>query len=109
MPLNTGIEGGVITYESFQVAVNISYDDFHTRVCDHMKLDPQTAQLGYKFSGDRRNLRASNLASADDFLHAISEGVRRLSRARTRRVVLEISNLVCLFLIAALTELDILL
>jgi hypothetical protein len=107
VPINTGIEGGVIRYESFQVAANISYNDFRTLICERMGLDFQTAQLGYKFSHDLRGPRASNLATSDDFRRVISEGVKRLSRARTRRVILEITNLVCLFLITSLTQLDV--
>jgi hypothetical protein len=78
----------------FELAANTLFVDFCVQVHTKMNLDPRTADLGYRFSYDLRSKRPSKLRTADDFHCAIEEGVKHLSWACTRRVVLEIMNLV---------------
>jgi hypothetical protein len=72
-----------------------------------MKLDPGTADLGYRFSRDLRSVQPPKLATANDFRRAMEEGVKRISRARTRPVILEIVNLVSLSVFVMIYIIDI--
>jgi hypothetical protein len=59
-----------------------------------MDLEPQNAVLGYKFNKDRRCDPYLNLTNGDQLRAAMAKGADLIERARTRRVVLEIQNLV---------------
>ena len=53
VPLNTGIVGGTVSRVTLRLALDISFQDFFSRVCARMDLDPLKASLGYKFHTDR--------------------------------------------------------
>lgn len=71
--------------------------DFYDRVCARMDLDPKDAMLGYKFEVDPKRLiirlPPNDLVAFNTMLDKVKS---RISRARTRSVVLEIHDLVCL-------------
>lgn len=94
IPLNTGVIGGEVSRIELRLPVNISFDDFMSRVCTRMGLDPQTARLGFKYPRDPRRGRWHDLASEEHLRAAMDRGVGYISRARKRRIVLEIENLV---------------
>jgi hypothetical protein len=97
VPLNTGILGGKVTRTApFEVASDTTFNDFLDQVCRIMVLDPDTAQLGYKFSTDLRRGRATPLLNHDSYRHALEECIRRNARARVHPVLMEIENLVSL-------------
>lgn len=60
-----------------------------------MDLDPLKCHLGYKYHDDKRRGDSHQLTDEDQWRAAIDHGIQLIRRARTRRVVLEIENLVC--------------
>lgn len=78
---------------------DIPYGDFYDRICARMDLDPTEATLGYKFDSEAKN-RVIRLPPNDStvFDVMLDKTKSRIARARTRPVLLEIHNLVCLFL-----------
>lgn len=71
--------------------------DFYDRVCARMDLNPKDGILGYKFEGDAKKsiiqLPSNDLVAFDSMLEKVKSRIRR---ARTRAVILEIHDLVCL-------------
>lgn len=59
-----------------------------------MELDPLTAQVGYKFDNDPKRGEPKVLTCEEDLRQAMDHGLEKIRRARTRRVVMEIYNLV---------------
>lgn len=59
-----------------------------------MDVNPQDTAIGYKFNRDLRRADYSPLADDEDLRAAMARGVSLIQRARKRRVVLEIENLV---------------
>ena len=94
MPLNTGLVGGIVTRDKFNVPTNISFEDMFSRLCARMDLNPRDASLGYRFNKDLRRTPYKELANEDQLRTAMANGVGLIERARTKPVVLEIQNLV---------------
>lgn len=63
-----------------------------------MDLDPALATLGYKFPGDRVRDPAHRLSNEDELRQAMERGTGMIRRARSRRIYMEIHNLVGFFL-----------
>ena len=59
-----------------------------------MDVNPQDTAIGYKFNQDPHRADYSPLADDEDLRTAMARGVSLIQRARKRRVVLEIENLV---------------
>lgn len=75
---------------------DVLHGDFYDRVCARMDLDPREAILGYKFESDSKRSIIRLPPNDPDIFDAMLEKIKsRISRARTRAVVLEIHNLVC--------------
>ena len=53
VPLNSGVVGAVVSRATLRLPLDIPFQDFYTRVCMRMDLDPLEAALGYKFHCDR--------------------------------------------------------
>jgi hypothetical protein len=53
IPINTGVVRGTVSRVTIPLALDISFEDFFSRVCACMDLDPLEASLGYKFHTDR--------------------------------------------------------
>ena len=64
-----------------------------------MDVNPQVTVLGYKFNRDPHCTKYTPLTDEEDLHAAMACGVELIRQARTRRVVLEIENLVCLLFI----------
>lgn len=94
VPLNTGLVGGIIKREQFNVSTDISFEDLFERLCAKMNLNPRDASLGYKFNKDLRRTKYNELTNEDQLRTALAHGVELIERARTKPVVLEIQNLV---------------
>jgi hypothetical protein len=62
-----------------------------------MGLDPRNASLGYKYPRDSRRSQWHALANEENLRVAMDRGVGYIRRARKRRIILEIENLVCGF------------
>lgn len=99
VPQHTAVIGGVVTRAQLRLPTSLSFADFYSRVCARMDLDPLTARIGYKISGDRVRDDPNQLSNVDDYRFAVQKVVDKASRARSRAVVLELFNLVHSFLI----------
>lgn len=91
--------GGEINRIVLRLPADISFDDFMSRVCARMGLNPRDARLGYKYPRDLRRSQWHALANEVDLRAAMDRGIGYIRRARKHRVILEIENLVCLILI----------
>ena len=77
---------------------DIPYGDFYDRICARMDLDPKEAMLGYKFTVETKTSIVRLPSNGSAIFNVMLEKIKsRIARARTRPVVLEIHNLVCLF------------
>ena len=85
---------GVTTFEELILPVSISFEDFYSKVCAKMDLEPQTTSLGYRFNKDLRRTPYKDLTNEHHLHAAMNKGADLIDRARTRRVVLEIQNMV---------------
>ena len=94
VPLNTNVVGGIVSQKPLRLPVDLSFKDFFTSVCTHMELDPLNANIGYKFSGDRKTDPAFRLATEEDLRGAMQCRIDKIRRARSREVIMEIFNLV---------------
>lgn len=94
VPLNTGVVGGRISRVQIRLPVDIPFEDFFSRICAKMDLDPANAELGYKFHNDRVRDAPHQLSNDQQLREAFEQGCDLIKRARSRRVVLEIHNLV---------------
>jgi hypothetical protein len=94
VPLHTGHIGGVKAFEELVLPTDMSFNDFHGRVCGKMGLQQRGALLGYKFNKDLRHAPYHPLTNEDQLHAAMAKGADLIERARTRRVVLEMQNLV---------------
>lgn len=93
LPLNTGVVGGRVSRVQIRVPLDISFEDFFSRVCAKMDLDPADAELGYKYHNDRVRDAPHLLSDAQQLHEALERGSLLMQRARSRQVVLEIHNL----------------
>lgn len=97
VPVNTGIPGGAIQYDTFHILNAILFNQFKTKVCDRMAIDANTAVLGYKIATkDLRSEPWHNLCGEAGLREAITRGRGYISRARRfpERIALEIQNMV---------------
>ncbi|KAG1719586.1 hypothetical protein EDB19DRAFT_1620925, partial [Suillus lakei] len=94
VPLNTGVVGGRVSRVQIRFPVDIPFGDFFSRICAKMDLDPVNAELGYKFHNDRVRDAPHQLSNEQQLREAFEQGCMLIKRARSRRVVLEIHNLV---------------
>lgn len=96
IPLNTGIMGGEISRIILRLPVDIPYEDFMSRVCARMGLDPHNARLGFKYPRDACRAQWHALANEEHLRAAMDCGMAYICHARKRRIVLKIENLVCI-------------
>jgi hypothetical protein len=94
IPLNTNVVGGIVTYIPLCLPFDLSFEDFFSRVCARMELNPLDAQLGYRFEGDRQQDPTFRLANDEDLQTAKARTQDKMRRARTREVVVKLVNLV---------------
>lgn len=100
IPCNSGVIGGIIRYEKETYPVNISFHEFREQVSARMGVTPAEASIGFRFRynlnvvSQRSTTRYEELRTEARFRKIIGEMVKKLSNARTRRVVLELSNMV---------------
>lgn len=94
VPRNTGVIGGAVSWITLRLPGNTPFDDFFARVCANMDLDPATAQLGYKFHTDRVRDPPHRLSNKQELRQAMTYGLGLIRRARSRRIVMQIQNLV---------------
>lgn len=104
IPLNTGIIGGEVSRIVLRLPVDIPFEDFMSRVCARMGLNPRDASLGYKYPKDLRRSQWHALANEVDLQAAMDCGIGYICRAQKHQVILEIENLVCLILIFQFTD-----
>jgi hypothetical protein len=95
LPLNTAQAGGKVPRDLVTLPYDISFIDFRDRVCVEMGLDPQEAELGYKFHNHRVRDSPIRLAKEDDLRVAISTAQGMVRRARSKEIHIIIHNLVC--------------
>ena len=83
IPLNTNVVGGIIMQTPLRLKIDLPFQDFFSRVCANMDLDPLQAQIGYKFSGDRKMDPPFRLATEDELRAAMAQSAEKMRRART--------------------------
>jgi hypothetical protein len=76
--------------------VDIAYQDFLSRVCAHMGLDPNAAQLGWRCTDDTKRDGFIRLATLDDLTQAFARLMALKTNRRKKPVVMEICDLVSL-------------
>ncbi|KAJ3979368.1 hypothetical protein F5890DRAFT_1393553, partial [Lentinula detonsa] len=75
---------------------NLAFNDFFSRICAHMDLDPVSARIGYKIvPGQRARDIPYQISNKEEYRVAVTNIVDRINWARTREVFMEILNLVC--------------
>lgn len=94
IPLNTAVVGAQVSRTTLRLPCDIPFADFWDRVCARMGLDPEHAELGYKFPQDRVGDPPQVIATDEDLRRAIEAGQGAVRRARSRKVELVIHNLV---------------
>jgi hypothetical protein len=67
IPLNTNVVGGIVTYIPLRLPSNLPFEDFFSRICARMDLEPLDAELGYRFEGDRAQDPTFRLANNEDW------------------------------------------
>ncbi|KAE9389953.1 hypothetical protein BT96DRAFT_1002732 [Gymnopus androsaceus JB14] len=72
---------------------DLGFADFYSRVCVCMDLDPQSARIGYKLSGDRVRDAPNQLSNAVDYQFAVNKVLEKVRHAHSREVVLVLFNL----------------
>ena len=92
IPLNTTVVGAVVTRIHLRLPTDLLLEDFLSRVCAWMDLDPAAANIGYRFLHDPAAI--FRLDSEEELQNAMRRGVEKIRRARTCEVVMEIHNLV---------------
>ena len=97
IPLNTNVVGGIVTCIPLCLSADLSSEDFFSRVCARMDLEPLDAQIRYRYDGDRQKDPTFRLANEDDWRLAIGRTHEKMKRARTWEVVVKLVNLVWLF------------
>ncbi|KIJ96350.1 hypothetical protein K443DRAFT_10688 [Laccaria amethystina LaAM-08-1] len=93
IPLNTAVVGGVVTRVTLRLPTDLSFQDFFSRVCARMDLDPLEALLGYKYPGDLARQPPYRLTTNEELREAMAKRIEKIKRARTREVFMEIHNL----------------
>ncbi|KAF8957716.1 hypothetical protein BDZ97DRAFT_1951097 [Flammula alnicola] len=93
IPRNTEVQNGIVTRITIRLETDLIFEDFISRVCANMDLDPAEAVLGYKFIGDRVSEPPHRLSNADELQAAMAKGIDKIRRARSRGVVMEMHNL----------------
>jgi hypothetical protein len=99
IPLNTGTVGANVSRIQMRLPLDITFEDFFSRACAKMNLDPSEAELGYKFNLDRARDDPNQLSSETQLREAMERGEKLLIRTRTRKIILEIHNLVSILFI----------
>jgi hypothetical protein len=88
------ISGGKAT-KDIEINVNITLQDFTSRMCANMGLDPATAQIGWKTLDDAQRMPAQQLATEDDLKNAFRDLLKlKNSTRRKKEVVMLIIHLV---------------
>ena len=78
-----------------EIDVDITLQDFVSRMCANMELDPTTAQIGWKSNDDAKRAPARQLATEDDLKTAFRDLLRLKNYTRrTKEVVMHIIHLV---------------
>lgn len=77
-----------------RLETNLPYEDFMSRVCANMDLQPDDAMIGYKFDGERVSDPPHQLSNATELEIAMDKAIHKIQRARKNLVIMEIHNLV---------------
>jgi hypothetical protein len=77
------------------INIDITFQDFVSRMCAIMGIDPTTAKLGWKSSDDTQRAPARQLVNEDDLKNAVCDILKmQSSTRRTKQVVMRISDAV---------------
>jgi len=98
IPLNTGVVGGIVTQTPLRLPIDLTFQDFYSRVCAHMDLEPLEACLGYKLPGDHKSDVPFRLSMEEELRAAMGKAINLIKRAHTHEVVMEIFNMVRLLI-----------
>jgi hypothetical protein len=94
VPRNTAQVGGKVSRVIIKLPCDITFADFWSRVCAQMDLNPEDAEIGYKFHTHRVGDDPIQLATDDDLRVAISTAIGMVQRAHKREIQVIIHNLV---------------
>lgn len=82
---------------------DIAFAEWFLRVCEVMGLNPQDAELGYKFDTQKVGDHPTQISSEADLRIAIDEGRATAARAFSKTPRIMIYNLVIIFQFFLLT------
>jgi hypothetical protein len=89
------IVNGNKSTSDIELQPDLSHEDFLSRVCAHMGLNPATAQLGWKPNDEAQRAPARQLATDNDLTQAFTALVKKQSNPRRQKeVVMVIVDLV---------------
>lgn len=78
-----------------EIDVDITLEDFVSRMCANMGLDRTTAQIGWKSNDDAKRAPARQLATEDDLKSCFRDLLKlKNNTRRTKEVVMHIVHLV---------------
>jgi hypothetical protein len=81
--------------KDIEIDVDITLQDFISRMCANMGLNPMTAQIGWKSNDDAKRAHARQLATEDDLKTAFGDLLKlKNNTRRTKEVVMNIIHLV---------------
>lgn len=97
---NSAIAGAQRKKSRLDLEVSLSFDDFWSRACAKMDLDPNDAELGWKFEGQLKGDLCNELGSADDLEDLFEKAIQKEKRKHTRDVEVNMHNLVRVLLMS---------
>lgn len=93
-PVNSGMIGVAATMRTCSWDTKKPFSEFWLQMCANMQLDPQTAVIGYKISGDRVKDAAREISSEEDYVFAMETILKKTQNARSKTHTLVLQNLV---------------
>jgi hypothetical protein len=80
--------------KEFSLETDIAWADFLSRCCANLDLDPRTAELGYRISGQGPRTVPAAISSVEEFGIAMTRITDIVSRARSTTYGIEVIDLV---------------
>ena len=95
IPLDSDVVAQPPLRTEITLSTGLSFEEFHTTVCDAMSIPSGKANLGYRFSWEPVRTDHRRFHTADDYRAATVQMVKKKRAARTVEPILWIYNEVC--------------
>ncbi|KAF7979309.1 hypothetical protein HWV62_43034 [Athelia sp. TMB] len=92
-PKNSDTLGARVSRVFQDIDIGIDFEDFFSQACANMDINVTTAELGWKFTTQKKGDAPNQLATADDFKYAMDMAIAKQQRAITNPVEVQIFNL----------------